>query len=231
MKTAVIIGAASGIGRALSLQMASKGYQVVATYHEKEAAPANNISYHYLDVLNPEADLSFLPEKIDAFAYCVGAIELKPFHRLKWESFAADYDLQVGGAVRLLQAALPGLKASEEASIVLFSTVAVQQGFTFHAQVSSSKGAIEGLARALAAEWAPNIRVNVVAPSLSDTPLAERLLNTDQKKEANAQRNPLKMVGEAVDSAAMAAFLLSNDSKWISGQVMSVDGGMSRLKT
>ena len=130
----------------------------------------------------------------------------------------------------MIQAALPKLKDSDNASIVLFSTVAVQSGLNFHSLVASSKGAIEGLTRALSAELAPKIRVNCIAPSLTDTPLAASLLNTDQKKEANALRHPLKRIGTATDIANMAEFLLSDKSSWITGQILHVDGGMGSIK-
>lgn len=125
---------------------------------------------------------------------------------------------------------MPKLKQSTEASVVLFSTLAVQTGLPYHSLVSASKGAIEGLVRALSAEYAPGIRVNGIAPSLTDTPLAASLLNTDQKREANAQRHPLKRIGTASDIAHMAAFLLSDKSSWITGQIFPVDGGMSALR-
>ena len=136
----------------------------------------------------------------------------------------------MGGAIRIIQALLPKLKMAEQASIVLFSTIAVQTGFPFHTLVASSKGAIEGLTKALAAELAPKIRVNCIAPSITDTPLAAALLNTEEKKLANAQRHPLKQVGEANDIASMAEFLLTEKSKWITGQIFHIDGGMSTLK-
>ena len=135
------------------------------------------------------------------------------------------------GAVKLIQAVLPRLKKSGNASIVLFSTVAVQTGLPYHTQVAASKGAIEGLTKALAAELAPTIRVNCIAPSLTDTPLAASLLNTEQKKEANALRHPLKRIGTTEDIANMAAFLLSQKASWITGQILHVDGGMSSLKS
>ena len=141
-----------------------------------------------------------------------------------------DYSLQVLGAVKTIQGVVSKLKSTENASIVLFSTVAVQTGLPFHSQVSASKGAIEGLTKALAAEYAPKIRVNCIAPSLTDTPLAASLVNNEQKREANAQRHPLKRIGKAEDLAHMAAFLLSDKASWISGQILHVDGGYSTLK-
>ena len=183
-----------------------------------------------LNVLDENPDFSFLPDVIDGLVYCPGAVNLKPFARIKPEDFVADYQLQLIGAVKVIQACLPKLKNSPQASIILFSTVAVQTGFNFHSLVASSKGAVEGLTKALAAEFAPKIRVNCIAPSITDTPLAATLLNTAEKKEANAQRHPLKKIGNPEDLANLAAFLLSEKSSWITGQVLHADGGMSSLK-
>jgi NAD(P)-dependent dehydrogenase (short-subunit alcohol dehydrogenase family) len=180
--------------------------------------------------MDAEIDFSFLPEILDGVVYCPGSINLKPFARIKSEDFTNDFNLQVGGLIKVLQAAQPALKKSEHASVVVFSTVAVQMGLPFHTQVSASKGAIEGLTKALSAEWAPSIRVNCIAPSLTDTPLAAQLLNTEEKKAANALRHPLKKIGTAADIANMAAFLLSEKASWITGQVLHVDGGMSTVK-
>lgn len=160
-----------------------------------------------------------------------GSINLLPFHRFKAEDFIQDYQLQAVGAVKVIQAVLPKLKKSEQASIILFSTVAVQSGYTFHSQVAASKGAIEGLTKSLAAEFAPQIRVNAIAPSLTQTPLAAKLLNTEQKMEANANRHPLKRIGLPDDIAQMAIFLLSEKSSWVTGQILHVDGGMSSIKS
>lgn len=232
MQQYLVIGGSSGIGKALTEQLAGEGHRVFATYHQHETQGASDlISYHHLDVRAKEVDVNFLPEKLNGFVYCPGSINLLPFARIKPEDFAKDFELQVLGAVKILQAILPRLKAVEQSSVVLFSTVAVQNGFSFHSQVSASKGAIDGLTRALAAELAPSIRVNAIAPSIVDTPLASRLLNTEEKKKANAQRHPLKRIGAPEDIAAMATFLLSEKSSWITGQIISVDGGISTIKS
>ncbi|MCF8278676.1 MAG: SDR family oxidoreductase [Flavobacteriales bacterium] len=229
MKNILIIGASSGIGKALALQLAKQEIRVFGTYNQSESASTENIEFHYLNVLDEELDLSFVPDELHGLVYCPGSINLKPFHRIKPAEFAEDLQLQTIGAIKVIQAVLPKLK-SGKGSIVLFSTVAVQQGFNFHAQVAVSKGAIEGLTRSLAAEFAPTIRVNCIAPSLTDTPLAEKLLNSDQKREANAERHPLKRIGTSQDIANAVAFLLSEHSSWMTGQIMKVDGGMSAIK-
>jgi len=230
MSTYLIIGASSGIGKSLAQQLILSGQHVVGTYNKTETFSVEGLSLHHLDVLDENFSLDFLPDILDGIVYCPGSINLKPFERIKPEDFLSDYSLQVVGAIRVLQAAISKLKKSDNASIVFFSTVAVQMGFPFHTQVSASKGAIEGLTRALAAEYSPTIRVNCIAPSLTDTPLAATLLNTEQKREANALRHPLKRFGDAQDISNMAAFLLSKKSSWMTGQVLRVDGGMSSLK-
>lgn len=230
MRHFLVIGASSGIGRQLAQHLASEGNQVYATYHSNEQPDEAGISYHHLDVTAEEWDLDFLPEQLDGLAYCPGSINLKPFHRIKPADFMADYQLQVLGAIQAVQHCLPQLKAAPNAALLFFSTVAVQHGFNFHSQVASSKGALEGLARSLAAELAPKIRVNCIAPSLTDTPLAAKLLSNDQKKEANAERHPLKRIGSTEDIAEAASFLLTERSGWISGQVLQVDGGMSSIR-
>jgi len=231
MSNYLIIGASSGIGKRLAEQLVNSGQRVYATYFKnKPEANAGLPDYHYLNVLEENISLDFLPETLGGLVYCPGSINLRPFERIKPSDFVADFNLQVTGAIKIIQTALPRLKKAENGSIVLFSTVAVQTGFPFHTQVSASKGAIEGLTRALAAEFAPKIRVNCIAPSLTDTPLAALLLNTEQKREANALRHPLKKTGMPANIADMAAFLLSEKGSWISGQIFHVDGGMSSLK-
>ncbi len=232
MQNYLIIGGSSGIGQALAMQLSASGKQVIATFNKNIPSVENStIRFHHLNVLDDDISLDFLPDELAGIVYCPGSINLRPFERIKPADFVADYQLQVIGAIKIIQTVLPKLKKAENASIVLFSTIAVQSGFSFHTQVAASKGAIEGLTKALAAEYAPKIRVNCIAPSLTDTPLAASLLNNEQKKEASAQRHPLKRVGTADDIANMAAFLLSEKASWITGQILHVDGGMSSLKS
>ena len=231
MANYLIIGGSSGIGQALTMQLADAGHQVYATYCKNKIDSENNsIHYNYLNVLDENILLDFLPDSLNALIYCPGSINLKPFERIKPNDFAADYNLQVVGAVKIIQLVISKLKNTENASIVLFSTVAVQIGLPFHSQVSASKGAIEGLTKALAAEYAPKIRVNCIAPSLTDTPLAASLLNSEQKREANSQKHPMIKIGSAKNIADMAEFLISEKAEWITGQILHVDGGMSSLK-
>ena len=231
MSTYFIIGASSGIGKKLAEQLLDDGHNVFGTYFKnRPEALSGKPYYHYLNVHDESTSLDFLPDSLDGLVYCPGSINLRPFERMKPSDFVSDFNLQVLGAIKIIQASMPRLKKAENASILLFSTVAVQTGFPFHTQVSTSKGAIEGLTRALAAEFAPKIRINCIAPSLTDTPLAASLLNTDQKREGNAQRHPLKKTGTPENIADMAEFLLSGKASWISGQIFHVDGGMSSLK-
>ena len=226
----LVIGGSSGIGNELVKRLSDKGQKVWATYNENKIDSTSDYSFEHLDVLDENLNLDFVPEVLDGLVYCPGSINLKPFTRIKEEDFVADFRLQVLGAIKVIKAVLPNLKKSTNPSIVLFSTVAVQNGFPFHSQVSTSKGAIEGLTRSLAAELAPRIRVNCIAPSLTDTPLASKILSSDERKESNAQRHPLKRIGNVGDIASMADFILGEDASWLTGQIFHVDGGMSSLK-
>jgi NAD(P)-dependent dehydrogenase (short-subunit alcohol dehydrogenase family) len=229
MQNYLIIGASSGIGLQTALQLSTQ-HKVYGTYHKTIVEGNANLSYHFVNVLDEQMNLDFLPETIDGLVYCPGTINLRPFARIKPEDFVSDYQLQVVGAIKIIQQVVPKLKTAVNPSIVLFSTVAVQTGLNFHSQVAASKGAIEGLTKALAAEFAPTIRVNCIAPSLTNTPLAATLLNTPEKIEANAQRHPLKKIGQPADIANMVEFLLSNKSSWVTGQVLHIDGGMGALR-
>lgn len=225
MQSVVIIGGSTGIGRDLALEL-SKTQAVTATYCKTPQENSGNLTYVSQDVLN---DFDFpLPESVDHIVYCPGAINLKPFHALKPDSFVQDYQLQVVGAVKAIQYCLKLLKKSDQASITLFSSVASQTGFPFHSQVSASKGAIEGLAVALAAELSPKIRVNVIAPSLTDTPLANHFINNEAKIEANKARHPMQAIGHTQDITHAYKYLQS--AHWVTGQVIKVDGGISSIR-
>jgi len=231
-KQYLIVGGSTGIGKSLSEQLVKAGHQVFVASRSagSRMESGDNISVHTVNATDESADWSFLPEKLDGVVYCGGSINLKPFHRLKNADFLEDFKVNLLGAVNTIQAALPALKKADQGSIVLFSTVAVQRGLTFHSSVSAAKGGIEGLIRALSAEFAPKIRVNAVAISLTNTPMAEKLLGTEAKIEAGNARHPLKRVGKPSDAASAAAFLLGEESSWITGQVIGVDGGMSTIQ-
>jgi len=228
-KTIAIIGGNSGIGLATVQRLLAAGHQVHAAARNAGPLAELGVQVQPFDALAPTPLV--WPEKLDGLVYCPGTIALKPFHRLTEEDFLRDYRVNVLGAIAALQSALPALKASGSASVVLFSTVAVAQGMPMHASIAAAKGAVEALARSLAAEWAPAIRVNVIAPSLTDTPLAGALLNSDLKKEAAAKRHPLQQVGRSEDIATLVAHLLSGPARFMTGQVLHVDGGLSSVRT
>lgn len=226
----VIVGASSGIGQALAQTLTNAGHQVFGYSRQK---PSNDrVNFTTWDAISNEPfEVANLPETIHGIVYCPGSINLKPFNRLTTKDFQQDFQLNVLGAITAIQAVLPKLKLANGASVVLFSTVAVQTGMGFHASVAASKGAIEGLTRSLASELAPSkIRVNAIAPSLTDTPLAKGLLNSPEKIETNNKRHPIGRIGTDVEVAKMAQFLLEESGSWITGQVIGMNGGMGNLK-
>jgi 3-oxoacyl-[acyl-carrier protein] reductase len=226
----LVVGASSGIGYALAQKLLAAGAIV---YSASRQAPAGlPVAQHFaVDFADPAATLTGLPDQLDGLAYCPGSITLKPFNRITPDDMLKDYQVNVVGAVRAVQASLNALKKPGRASVVLFSTVAAAVGMNYHASIAAAKGAVEGLAKSLAAEYAINrVRFNVLAPSLTDTPLAKSLLSSPEKQEASAKRHPLGRVGTAQDLADAAAFLLSDEAGWITGQVIGVDGGMSALR-
>ena len=227
-KNILLIGGSHGIGHALIKHLHENHEVFVAsrTQEELENLEVTHIEY---DVQSGSLDTSKLPDTLDGFVYCPGTINLKPFKMLSEETFVEDMQLNFFGLIKSLKTVTDRLKKSEQASLVFFSTVAVKIGMPFHTSVAASKGAIEGFAKSLAAEYAPSFRVNVIAPSLTDTPLAEKLLGNDKKKEKMDERHPLKRVGTPEDIAKIASFLLSDDSSWVTGQILGVDGGMSTL--
>jgi NAD(P)-dependent dehydrogenase (short-subunit alcohol dehydrogenase family) len=228
MKNILLIGGSYGIGLAIAKELQFENNVFIASRSNENLADvkATHIAF---DATTDTIDTSKLPTVIDGLVYCPGSINLRPFKGLKPEAFETDLQINFISLVKVIQSVLPNLLASEQASIVAFSSVAATMGMPFHTSVAASKGAIEGFAKALAAEYAPKIRVNVIAPSLTDTPLADKFLNNETKQEKSAERHPLKRFGKPEDSAQMATFLLSEKSSWISGQIFHVDGGMSTL--
>ena len=227
--TYLIVGGSSGIGRALVDQLLQASHTVHVWARERRDLPGT-VAFTSLDVTDDSAEFkSAVPDQLDGLVYCPGSIDLRSFRSLKPDAFREAFELNVVGAVRCLQAAERTLKQSEHAAVVLFSTVAVQRGMPFHAAIAAAKGAIEGLTRSLAAEYAPGVRVNCIAPSLTDTPLAEKLLASDDKREASAKRHPLNRVGTAGEIASMAAYLLGEQAAFITGQVIGMDGGLGAI--
>lgn len=229
MKNIVVVGGTKGIGKQLVDTLTGYNRYVIAR-NQDDLTLNEQSTFLPGDVTALNIDISGLPDVIDGLVYCPGSINLKPFHRLTEADFLNDWQLNFMGAVKIIQQLLPALKMAETPSIVLFSTVAVQTGMPFHASIASAKGAVEGLTRSLAAELAPKIRVNCIAPSLVQTSLADKLTNTPEKIEAGGKRHALQRIGQPNDIAAMAEFLLSDKAAWITGQVLHVDGGMSTLK-
>jgi NAD(P)-dependent dehydrogenase (short-subunit alcohol dehydrogenase family) len=235
----LIYGASGGIGSATARKLAARGFSLHLTGRDgvRLAALAAELGASHT-VADVEDAASFEQISADAgpalagLVYAVGTINLKPLARLTASDFERDFRINATGAALAVQKALPALRAGERtASVVLFSSVAVAQGFTAHASVAMAKGAVEGLTLALAAELAPRVRVNAIAPSLTRTPLAAALTGNEQMATAIAQMHAIPRLGEAEDSAGLAAFLISEDAGWMTGQIIGVDGGRSTLRT
>ena len=223
-----MIGGSYGIGLPL-VKILNKEFKVHVACRTNDQLQSENVKFIKFDALNDEFDNSLIPDEIHGFVYLPGSINLRPFKGLSVEAFKQDLEINLISLIKVLKTVMPKLVAADKSSIVLMSTVAVQRGMPFHSSVSVSKGAIEGLTKSLAAEYAPKIRVNAVAPSIVDTPLANRFLNNDLKIEKSAQKHPMKRVGKSTDIAEIINFLLSEKSSWMTGQIIGVDGGTSTL--
>ena len=222
-----VVGGTSGIGEAVVSKLIAAGAEVT-NIARRENNSVSNIS---LDVTSEFDAIDGLPDQIDGLVYCPGNINLKPFQSLKPEQYLEDFNLNVLGGIKVLRACLKSLRQSETSSVVFFSTVAVHQGMNYHTSVAASKGALEGVVRSLAAEFSRHkIRVNAIAPSLTDTPLAAALLSTEDKRRASEDRHPIKSIGSAEEIAAGVIYLLSDATKWMTGQILHIDGGMSSVR-
>lgn len=220
MKHYLLIGASSSVAQSATKTLIKNGNKVTQLSRNELFS-----SVKIIDYIN---DLPVLEDRFDGIVYFPGTINLKPFRSLKLEDFQSDFNIHVLGAMNVLKTYQSNL--NEGSSVVLISSVAATTGMPFHTSVAAVKSAIEGFARSLAAEWAPKIRVNVVAPSLTLTPMAEKLTNSQEKIEAGAQRHPLKRLGQPSDLSSAIIFLLGEESAWITGQVLAVDGGMGKIK-
>lgn len=226
MKNIIVIGGSKGIGNAIltSLLDQNKVYNISRTAPD---ISHNNLTHHSLDILQNE-----LPsiENVDTLIYCPGSINLKPISRLKLDDFRNDFEINVIGAVKAIQHYLPLLKKGNKPSILLFSTVAAKLGMPFHASVAAAKSAVEGITKSLGAEFAPNIRVNAIAPTVTDTDLASKLLRNDRMIENITERHPLKKYLQPSEVADLANFLISEKAASISGQIFELDCGIVSFK-
>jgi len=227
MKNIIVIGGSKGIGREIVNSQIEKGNKCYNLSRSESGINNPNLIEEKIDILNDN-----LPdiENIDTVIYCPGSINLKPILQLKEEDFINDFNINVLGAIKTVKKYLNNLKKGNDPSLLFFSTVAVCQGMPFHSSVSVAKAGIEGLTKSLAAELAPNIRVNCIAPTITRTDMAQRILRNEKIEENIANKHPLKKICEAKDISDMADFLISSSAKSITGQIMHIDGGMSTLK-
>lgn len=226
-KTFLLAGASSAIARECCKRLQAEGHKVIGI-----SRTAFDTTYDQLLIVDAYRRSAFpdINSALDGIAYFPGSIHLKPFSRLSADDFIKDFEINTLGAIDFTQHYLNQLKQVKNSGIVYISSVAASTGMPFHSSIATAKGALESLTKALAAELAPSVRVNCVAPSLVNTPLAERLINSPEKTDMIKKRNPMQKIGESTDVANAICFLLNDSSAWITGQVLAVDGGMNTLK-
>jgi NAD(P)-dependent dehydrogenase (short-subunit alcohol dehydrogenase family) len=226
VKTFIIIGGSKGIGNAIVNEL-SETHKIINISRTAPETSHTNVTHYSCDILTDD-----LPdiENVDGLIYCPGSINLKPISRLSLDDFRTDFEINVVGAVKAVQKYLPQLKKGSKPSMLLFSTVASKLGMPFHASVSASKSAVEGLVKSLGAELAPTIRVNAIAPTVTDTQLASKLLRNERMIENITERHPLKKFLNPEEVAATAAFLMSDKAASFSGQIFEMDCGIVSFK-
>ncbi|SFD20827.1 SDR family NAD(P)-dependent oxidoreductase [Algibacter pectinivorans] len=226
MKTIIVVGGSKGIGKAL-IEKLLTSCRVINLSRSIPEISHNNLTHHSCDIINDE-----LPniEQADGLVYCPGSINLKPISRLSIDDFKNDFEINVLGAVNVIQTYLPILKNGKQPSIVLFSTVAAKLGMPYHASIAVAKSGVEGLVKSLGAELAPTIRINAIAPTVTNTELASKLLRNDKMIENITERHPLKKFLDPEEVAEMAVFLLSDSCASMSGQIFEMDCGIVSFK-
>ncbi len=217
-KRHLLIGGTHGISEKLQERLEKRGDEVITVARGGDATFQADVTKEFPD----------LEGEFDGLIYCPGTVNLKPFHQMTEDDYRNDLEINFLGGVRVVKHVVKHM--AKGSSIVMFSTVAVQLGMPYHTSIAAAKGAVAGFVRSLAAELAPKVRVNAIAPSLTETPLTEKLVDSEAKREMSAKRHPLGRIGRPDDIAAVAAFLLSDDAGWVTGQVIGVDGGLSSLR-
>lgn len=226
MKTIVVIGGSKGIGLSI-VKLLTPSHKVISISRSVSNIEHENLTHYSVDVLSGELpDIS----EVDGLVYCPGSINLKPISRLKIQDFKNDFEINVIGAVKAIQKYARVMKDSQHPSIVLFSTVAVKLGMPFHASIATAKAGVEGLVKSLGAEFAPKIRINAIAPTVTDTELAAKLLRNERMIENITERHPLKKFLNPDEVAEMALFLLSHKTASMSGQILEMDCGIVNFK-
>lgn len=226
MRNILIIGVHSTIAQKLYEQLSADSNNIVYTTSRTEF---DNKNHQIIAPLDDELNMESIPEELHELYYFPGSINLKPFSSLRLKHFQNDLNINVLGFVNILNQVIKPL-INGNGSVVAFSSVAASIGLQYHASVSLSKGALEGFIKAMAAEYIGKVRFNSVALSLSDTQMAERLLNSDSKKELAEERNPMNKIGEPNKIASFAKFINSNTNDWMTGETLHLDGGMKSIK-